>query len=121
MKNCTVCDGTGRSKYYNRQCYSCHGRGTFPPPDVSAIRAAVRGRKGLRTSSRGLDPRAYYVWRMARFHGGADMSMPVMAATLIHGDPYVEELDVLADALAREHYGSDMRAALRWGRALGMI
>jgi hypothetical protein len=33
----------------------------------------------------------------------------------------VEELDVLADALAREYYGSDMRAAVRWGRALGMI
>jgi hypothetical protein len=121
MRCCTICDGTGRSKYDDRECYSCDGRGTFGPPNEQAIRSAVRGRNGLRTSPRGLDTRAYYVWRMARFHGGVDMSMPVMAATLIHGDPYVEELDALADALAREYFGSDLRAALRWGSALGMI
>jgi hypothetical protein len=44
-----------------------------------------------------------------------------MATALIDGDPYLEELDRLADSLAREYFGSDMRAALRWGRALGML
>jgi hypothetical protein len=121
MRDCKRCNGTGRSKYDDAECHACDGRGTFGPPDEQAIRTAVRGRKGLRSSPRGLDDRAYYVWRMARFHGGADMTMPVMAALLIDGDPYQEELDALADALAREYFGSDMRAALRWGRALGMI
>ena len=65
--------------------------------------------------------RAYYVWRMARFHGGVDVTMPMAASFCVYGDPYVEELEAIADEVARENFGSNMEAAKRWGRALGML
>ena len=65
-------------------------------------------------SARPKDRRAYYVWRVARFHGGVDMTMPVMASVEIHGDPYRAELDALTDAMERKYLGSDLRAARIW-------
>lgn len=136
MKNCTRCDGTGfipEIKYDggslpSRPCYSCEGRGEFPPVDVESLLLRIKGRKGLRSTMTSYCPvgedrvaysRAYYVWRMARFHGGKDTTMPFMASIMIGGDPYLEELNQLADEVAKAVFGSDMRAAQIWGRALG--
>lgn len=111
----------GRSYPEKRSpCISCEGRGAYAEPCEAAIEQAIKGRKGLRTA-RPKDRRAYYVWRMARFHGGVDMTMPVMASVEIHGDPYRAELDALADAMARKYLGSDLRAARRWGQSLGVL
>ncbi len=101
-------------------CLGCNGAGTFPPLDVAALRAEITGRRGL-MSIRPKSPRGYYVWRIARFSGGADVTMPIMASVGVRHDPFKRELDVLADAVAREVFGTDVAAAHRWGRALGHL
>ncbi len=82
------------------KCVFCHHRGWFDPPDRAAILAAIRGRKGLRSDPKGLSDREYYVWRLARFHGGRDVTMPILAMLRIEGDPFKEDLDNLADEVA---------------------
>jgi hypothetical protein len=129
-RDCTSCKGTGVNKAaviqgvtygVDRPCSSCNATGKFAAPDETAIREAIKGRKGLRSAAPKNNHRAYYVWRMARFHGGVDVTMPVMAQVYNHGDPYLDELDKLADTVAKESFGSNMAAALAWGRALGRI
>ena len=97
--------------------------------DESAILAAIissRGKnKGKLRSSRpkyGRDRAsklAYYVWRMARFHGGIDYCMPIAAAFDVYNEtlPTVAKLDALVDKVALESFGSNMRAAKRWHKA----
>ena len=112
-------DGTAYPARSER-CYACTGQGSFASPDADAIIAAIKGRKGLR-SKRPDDPRAYYVWRLARFHGGADVTMPICAGLEIAGDPWRAELDELADLVAKRVFGTDLVAAHRWGLALGHL
>lgn len=134
MIPCSSCNGTKVASYdASRPCYKCEGRGEFPDLDVGALLAAIvvtRGaRKGqLRKSmtapyGRGVENvaniRAYYVWRMARFHGGADVTMPWTASTLIDGDPTARDLDRIADAVAKRAFGTDRAAMHRWGSLLG--
>jgi len=116
--------------FADRKCYSCDGKGTFEAFDNAAILTAIKGRKeGTIKSSmvsyakpnedKVFHSRCYYVWRLARFHGGVDMTMPVMASVFTQGDPFIAELDTLSDAVAQTCFGSNMKAAYRWGRALG--
>lgn len=136
MKNCTNCEGKGVYTFLSgeeRECIYCQGRGTFPELDIAMIRGLVIANQGknkgkLRSSlvsplrKEGVvKSRAYYVWRMARFHGGADMTMPITAEMLAKGDPYIEDLEKLADEVAKENFGTHMAGAFRWGRAFGMI
>jgi hypothetical protein len=65
--------------------------------------------------------RAYYVWRMARYHGGVDMCMPVMAGLFTGDDPQLRDLEVYADEVAKKAFGTDLAAAYRWGKAMGAI
>lgn len=123
--DCPRCHGTGKNPADaiirpNGPCYECEGKGKFTRPDVSAIIAQIKGRKGL-CSKRPADRRAYYVWRNARFHGGKDVTMPVTAMFTLGNDPYRPTLDTIADAVARKVYGNDIAAAMRWGSALGLI
>ena len=112
-------DGTAYPAH-TQPCYACKGRGSFAKPDVDAIIATIKGRKGLR-SKRPDDARAYYVWRMARFHGGADVTLPVCAGMEIGGDPFQPELDAIADLVAKRVFGTGLTAAHRWGLALGHL
>lgn len=98
-------------------CCACKGEGVFLPVDVDIILAQIKGRAGLR-AKRPESIRAYYVWRMARFHGGVDVTMPVVAMTEIHGDPFKPELDALSDVVAKTVFGTTMAAAYRWGALL---
>lgn len=112
---------TGKQTVYpdkEKTCYECNGTGKFLKPNVPEIIANIKGRKGLR-SARPKDRRAYYVWRLARFHGGKDVTMPVCADMELGRDPYKPTLDLLADAVAKRVFGTDKAAAYRWGRALG--
>ena len=132
MRTCTDCNGTGfktisgfttqEGKVYPERrygCRTCEGAGTVAAPDEAGIRAAIKGRKpGSLRTARPQDRRAYYVWRMARFHGGVDVTLPVMASLDCGADAYRPELDALADQVAREAFGSDLRGAMRWHRAL---
>ena len=114
------------------QCYACKGEGTFPELDLLAIAAhfiASRGKNKNKLRAAFPSPsrgdvnltRAYYVWRLARFHGGADMTMPMTADMLISGDPFKKELASMAEVVAKATFGTDKAAAFRWGRAFGMI
>ena len=126
-RECKSCKGTGKLSYSDNPCVTCNGEKTVEAPDVQSILALIKGRKGLRSKAPDihganwtpLNLRAYYVWRMARFHGGMDVTMPVTATTLVHGDPFVPELGALAEAVAKRVYGTDMAAAYRWAGALG--
>lgn len=142
MRPCTRCNGTKtisspgyvmvQGEEYPApvklsQCPSCEGQGTYPEINESKIRERIMATRGknkgkLRASMTSCfsdrdEARAYYVWRLARFHGGKDMTMPMMADLALRGDPFKKELDALADAVAKEAFGTDLAAAYRWGRA----
>jgi len=135
MRNCTRCNGNGKCDFFGKikDCNACGGTGTFPDLDEGIIRGLIMATQGknkgkLRASM--VSPlrndgvtkaRAYYVWRLARFHGGVDVTMPMAAGWCIMGDPYHQELEALSDKVAKENFGTNMAAALRWGRAFGMI
>lgn len=119
--NCTKCDGSGQARSAStRPCPFCDGRGFFHTPDVTFLLQLIKGRKGLRSKRPEGCNRAYYVWRMARFHGGADVTMPMTASLAVAGDPYVPLLDVVADKVAEHVYGTSRAGATRWANALGM-
>ena len=128
---CSQCHGTGIMSYGSylgdRPCNWCHGRKVFASPDYRQIIKDVctsRGNKGFRESPPSLDretergARAYFVWRMARFHGGADVTMPIMAELAIKGDPWEKELDAFAGLVAERVFGTQMAAASRWSGLL---
>lgn len=148
MTACTVCKGekvtkwsgftTAEGKVYpatERECSSCRGKGEFPAFEQAPILERILATKGknkgkIRASMTApfgdkgdgfLESRAYYVWRMARFHGGKDMTMPMSADLIVRGDPSKNELDILSDKVAKEQFGSDLHAAARWGRAFGLV
>jgi len=132
-KPCAKCGGTGKSRLWDETagtCVYCEGSGSFPPIDAKALVAAITTKGRLRKSkprapkNATLDElkqynRAYYVWRMARFHGGADTHMPIMAVVMIEGDPERSSLDRTADAVARRAFGSDLEAVKTWAPLLG--
>jgi hypothetical protein len=114
-------------------CSSCNGRGEFPEVDESEIRDLIIVKQGktkgklkssLKLNGRYTDyraARAYFVWRLARFHGGIDVTLPMTAETISRGDPYKDHLDTLADIIAKESFGTNMAGAIRWGRAFGVL
>jgi hypothetical protein len=128
MRDCTACKGKGKHEW--GKCYSCDGKGYFLEPDYEQIIEAVVKKTKKTASLRKSRPavensvegrRIYYVWRLIRFHGGIDVTMPVIANMEIHGDPYEPELDLLASKLAKIFCGTDMAAAYRWGQAFGWV
>ena len=146
MKPCKRCEGTGKTFHKGfttvdgsrthpdrtDECHCCEGRGTYPPVDVDDILGKItKGTNGKRTFRKSAPDhygkgnlagnRAYFVWRLARFHGGADVCMPMVAECLVSGDPYEDELNLLAERVAKRVFGSDMAAANRWGMALGYL
>jgi hypothetical protein len=144
--HCTRCKGTGTrtspgftaldGTVYperTRPCSDCNGRGSFPALDVQGILILIStGKKDARRfrkswpskanvwrTSDVATRRAYYVWRMARFHGGADVTMPMTAMDVTAGDPHKALLDRMADLVAKRVFGTDRAAAARWGGLLG--
>lgn len=126
---CTKCKGTKLTRPIvideaktipARQCPHCDGVGSFDAVDVPALLKLIKGRKpGTLRSRRPDDSRAFFVWRMARFHGGADTTMPMTASLMVSGDPYVPLLDAIAEQVARAVYGTDRAGAIRWAHAMG--
>jgi hypothetical protein len=135
---CKHCQGTGLSTSSwakpGEPCTWCEGLGQLPAIDAADILRRItttRGTKSLRRSftsypdrfassrERVAHHRAYYVWRLARFHGGADVTMPVIASMTCGSDPFRPELDLMADVVAQRVFGTDRAAAYRWAGALG--
>ena len=131
---CSKCGGDGQRQSLigeMRRCVYCDGVGSFPEFDSLAILRKVFVKRKckvvFRKSSAGgkrttvLERRAYYVWRLARFHGGADVSMPVVATMECDGDPVLKQLDELSERVAKQAFGTHKAAAYRWGGAFGML
>jgi hypothetical protein len=107
----------------------------YTAPEYSLVLDAVKGRKGLRSTKPKGFGFAAYVWRMARFHSGADMTMPVTCEfdlanwadhSYTKGDREAfkalrEEGDKMADRVCKDLGLDDKAAARRWGRALGYL
>ncbi len=143
---CKKCKGTGQHDHFwhydeaagkgyfgKGPCEECGTTGKIAKPDFNAIFLVVtKGKKGdEKRSFRSSKPkfenemrnlnegRAYFVWRMARFHGGADVTMPVIAQMCCNYDPYEPELNLFSEKIAKAAFGTDMAAAYRWANALG--
>jgi hypothetical protein len=126
---CTHCGGTGTAPAIMsgdkvlvaaKPCYDCSGSGSFDKPDVNSLIELIKGRKpGTLRSKRPDSPRAYYIWRLARFHGGQDVCLPMAATFEVSGDPYVPYLDLVAEKTAQHVYGTDRAGAMRWAYAMG--
>lgn len=129
IRNCSRCNGTGTIHYSavgdipakDRGCFYCRSTGHFEKPDFAKILKGLAGRKNKLRSVRPVNRREYFVWRMARFHGGVDVTMPVMAMLDIEGDPYKKELEDLSDFVALFYFGNNMAAAHRWGSVFGLV
>lgn len=126
---CPTCEGTGRRVDRHGQflapCSRCTGHGTLTI-DPDAIRdACLNSRTGKFRASSPKRPDqggvygATFVWRMVRFHTGADMRQPLF---IMWDYPRATHdlLHAIADWVAWEVAGErSLTGALRWGRALG--
>lgn len=131
---CKTCNGSGERPHWRgdgtmQTCSDCDGRGYFAAPDFKAILKAIEGRKRVISpllgheikalrAKRPDDGRAYYVWRMTRFHSGADVCMPVVASWEVSGDPYRKELDDFAAGFAAVLTGKGSIGTQRWAHAM---
>jgi len=122
--NCTRCDGAGLVDHWRRDgskvdCTCCDGRGTFEAPDLVQLCAAIKGRKPrtLR-SKRPDDARAWFLWRMCRFHLGKDTCLPMTASLAVDGDPFVPTLDAAARVIALHFTGKESIGSARWRHAM---
>lgn len=140
-RTCPRCNGTktvhsqwakdnGYEGPEGKPCPNCNATGEFPGLDITTLVEALftsrggtkRFRKSFASAPGYKDrdaARAYYVWRLARFHGGADVTMPVTADLLLRQDPFKPELDFISEQVAKRVFGTDMAAAYRWANALG--
>jgi len=133
-RTCNRCKGTGKYVCMDGtefKCSSCNGTGKYPGLDVDGIINALFTSRGGTKRFRKAFPtklnhygsvdgaRIYYVWRLARFHGGADVTLPMTADMLLGGDPFRNELDAMAEYVAEKVFGTTMAAAYRWGNLLG--
>ena len=126
---CNGCAGTGTRKPIisdgkiivpAKPCFDCGGTGSFTAPDIPALLKLIKGRKpGTLRSKRPDNARAYYIWRLTRFHGGQDVTLPMQATFEVSGDPYVPLLDAVAERVAQAVYGTGRAGALRWAHAMG--
>ena len=122
--NCTRCNGAGQVKNWRGDgtmisCDCCYGRGFFERPDLVQLSAAIKGRKpSTLRCKRPNDPRAWYLWRMVRFHSGKDVTLPMTASLSIHGDPFMPMLDQAAKLIAKHLTGRESIGSARWRHAM---
>ena len=104
----------------------------YTAPTFEDTLAALKGRKGLRTTKPKDNGFAAYVWRMARFHAGIDTTMPVVCEfdlanwadhSYTNGDREAfaalrKTGDAYADRACIEFGLDNMTGARRWYRAL---
>ena len=122
--NCTHCHGAGETKHWRndgtmRVCSCCDGRGTFESPDLKQLCEAIKGRKPRTVRSRRPeDPRAWFLWRMVRFHNGQDVTLPMTATMAVDGDPFKPTLEIAAQMIAKHFTGKTSIGSARWRHAI---
>ena len=114
----TAVDGTVYPRK-EKPCLWCDSLGHFTKPDLTALVKAVKGRKpGTLRSKRPDDSRAYFIWRMARFHTGKDVTLPMTAQMDIAADPYRDLLEFWAEKVAEKLTGHKSAGRARWQAAM---
>jgi hypothetical protein len=122
-----------RNAFFPAHCKDCRGT-TKIIIDPVAIGQAITTNKGtlkksMSSTTPGLPYGAYWVWRYARFYGGADTTMPVTADFTTGtcfpavGDvksDAVPVLESLAKTVAMTYFGTVDGAARVWQRAMGV-
>lgn len=139
LKPCLTCKGTmkvasWRGEGTQEPCRTCSGTGSFEEPDYRTLLASLFTRRGgggtwrfrasFPSANRFTDlavGRSYYLWRMIRFHGGVDVTLPMTAAMVTRGDPWVTELDAVARGAAERIFGTCAAGTTRWQTALGCL
>lgn len=130
---CTRCKGTKTLTSYMSEvlgpCRICKGVGSFTPPDPDHILREIFTKSGAGTLKKSYPSkgafqdshkaRAYYVWRLAYFYGGKDVSMPMTADLVTEGDPWKPELNLMAQLVATQAFGTATGAATQWAKVLG--
>lgn len=102
-----------------KPCIWCDGIGTFDKPDIQSLVTAIKGRKpGKLRSKRPDDTRAYFIWRMVRFHTGDDVCLPMAAQMDVAADPYRELLEQVAEHVAAHLTGHSSAGRARWRSAM---
>lgn len=105
----------------------------YTAPSYEEVLKQCRGRKGLRTSKPKDSGFSAYVWRMARFHSGLDIHLPMMAEfdlanwadhSYVSGDHQAyrnlkKQADQMVDRVCQDLGLSNLEAAHRWARAYG--
>jgi hypothetical protein len=133
VRDCERCGGTGKREHWDKTrtdkvpCNNCGQQGCFYRPMLGDLLKMVVSIQNDKLRLRSASPkrgnhtacRAAYVWRIARFNGGEDVTMPMMAPMMLGDDPYKEYLEALADFAAKACCGTNMAGALRWAPLLG--
>lgn len=116
---CETCEGAGVNKWDgSRRCYACGGAKIFKKPDLIKLLEPIlskKSRSGL-VSKRPKDDRQAWLWRMVRFHTGADVTMPWTFT--IRGDPFASYIDDFAMVVAHKLTGHGSAGGARWSGLL---
>tara|TARA_Y100000004_G_scaffold190198_1_gene246976 strand:+ start:199 stop:666 length:468 start_codon:yes stop_codon:yes gene_type:complete len=121
---CNTCEGAGEVLHWRKDgtkvtCSDCEGRGFFESPDLVQLSKAIKGRKpGTVRSKKPEDCRAWFLWRMVRFHSGQDVTLPMTATMAISGDPFKPTLEIAAEMIARHLTGKESIGTARWHHAI---
>ena len=134
--DCPDCNGGTRERFFRPEepCLTCKGAAKVTVDREPILAAIFTSRGGTRRLRSAVSPAmrdvygAEYVWRMARFHGGADVTMPVTCFYSVgcHGiidagaRAVLDVLDPIADEVAKEAFGTNLGAAARWAPLLGV-
>ena len=121
---CNTCEGAGEVLHWRKNgttvpCSDCEGRGCFESPDLVQLANTIKGRKpSTIRSKKPEDPRAWFLWRMVRFHSGQDVTLPMTATMAISGDPFKPTLEIAAEMIARHLTGKESIGTARWRHAV---
>ena len=113
IANCTRCNGAGQIEHWRHDgtmvtCHCCNGRGTFESPDLKQLCADIKRLQAKHCPQQAAeDPRAYFLWRMIRFHTGKDVTLPMTASMAVDHDPFKPTLEAAAVIIARHFTGRD--------------
>lgn len=119
---------------HTSRCRGCDGHRQWLVPDYAEIVRGCLASRGVKQGEwrkntwreyhipdwhvRVTDKRIRYVWRLGRWHGGVDTSLPYLEMTILEGDPWLPELDAVAEIAAHAHLGTSLEGLRVWNEEL---